>query len=71
MHCLAYRLRKKSQSVRIKTKERTIYYEYNNKEEEDFVRSPKMLRLVEEFGFVRQSEFERKKINLYIASGFK
>ena len=53
-HNLIYRLRKKG--VVINTRKRTIYYVWGSEEQKELVTQPGAVRLVNEFGFVRQSE---------------
>lgn len=52
MHDIIYRLRK-NKSINIDTKNRMIYYEYQN--EEDKMRAKPIERLCKEFGFGRQA----------------
>lgn len=51
--CIIYRLRK--QGVMIDTKNRVIFYEYLNPEQEAKMQTGPVLRLCKEFGFGRQS----------------
>jgi len=53
-HNLIYRLRKKG--IIISTRKRTIYYVWDNDNQKEQVKQPGVVRLVNEFGFVRQSE---------------
>lgn len=55
MHCIIYRLRKMG-GVKIDTRGRTIFYEYQNCEDEAKMELKSILRLCNEFGFVRQAE---------------
>jgi hypothetical protein len=56
LHCILYRLRK--QGLNIDTKTRTIYYEYNNPDQEAKMRTAAVKRLCEEFGYGRQAEIK-------------
>lgn len=53
LHCILFRLRK--QGLNIDTKARTIYYEYNNPEQEAKMRTKAVKRLCSEFGYGRQA----------------
>ncbi|GAB6123064.1 hypothetical protein JCM30204_42140 [Dysgonomonas termitidis] len=52
---IIYRLRK-SGGVKINTKTRTIYYEYQNEVDMNKMHRKAVERLCKEFGFVRQAE---------------
>lgn len=54
MHCIIYRIRKMG-GVNIDTRKRTIFYEYQNNEDEAKMDLKPILRLCNEYGFVRQA----------------
>lgn len=53
---MIYRLRK-SGGIKIDTRQRTIFYEYQNEKDALKMQKTAVLRLCNEFGFVRQAEF--------------
>jgi hypothetical protein len=53
LYSLIYRVRKSSESVRIDTRNKTLYVDYR---ENEIVNERKIKRLVREFGFGAQSE---------------
>lgn len=55
MHCIIYRIRKMG-GVKINTRARTIFYEYQNDEDMAKMDLKPIVRLCKEFGFVRQAE---------------
>ena len=55
MYCIIYRLRKIG-GLKIDTRNRTIFYEYQNEEQEAKMEFKTIKRLCKEFGFGRQAE---------------
>ncbi|GHV40379.1 hypothetical protein FACS1894179_06800 [Bacteroidia bacterium] len=53
VHCIIYRLRKRG--YKINTRNRTIFFEYQNDEQLANMADRCVLRLCREFGFVRQA----------------